>query len=254
MAQYSYTNKALLGNWYEDRLDKSHAPIPELERTGKYRVTPLKMIETTPDLYVTTNQAFHCAQPALVAPPRPQFLTKDTLQLALQARHLPAEVPRAGFGAPLPRHDPSVDQRVLHTSTHSAHGGRDAEDPAKRIGPLNTAQLMMEEKVAGAAPRAGSRGGIRTAGMTDERLQLGDTDPKSHSLVQRSWLGHTSLQGHVEQAALYAARRNQANVPGLALKGLGEQRPHTRPTVLNGELRYFKKNDTLRRDTGIWDE
>jgi uncharacterized Ntn-hydrolase superfamily protein len=36
------------GNWYDDRLDASSAPIPELERTGKYRVTPLKMIETTP--------------------------------------------------------------------------------------------------------------------------------------------------------------------------------------------------------------
>lgn len=48
MDRLQYNNKALVGNWYEDRLDASKAPIPELERTGKYRVTPLKMIETTP--------------------------------------------------------------------------------------------------------------------------------------------------------------------------------------------------------------
>lgn len=259
MAQYSYTNKALIGNWYEDRLDKSYAPIPELERTGKYRVTPLKMIETTPDLYVTTHQSFHNAATPLVAPPPPTFLNRDTLALALHERRLPGDVPRSGFACPLPRHDAAHDKRLLCTTTHSEFGGRDADCEEKR---KRSAQIRPMEQSEDAAagkvlPTHARASGIRTGGMTDERLQLGSsTDPKSHSFVQRAWLGHASLQEHVASAPQYAQKRKQeSNAPGLALKGLGEQSERKNATVLpNGEVRYFKKNDALRRDTGIWSE
>lgn len=100
--------------------------------------------------------------------------------------------------------------------------------------------------------------GIRTGGSTDERLQLGASDPKVHTFVQRAWLGHDSHQEYVLRADEFAAtraamaQRDGANVPGLALRGLGEQDAIDRANTHS--KKFFKRNDTIRRDTGIWNE
>lgn len=120
------------GNWYEDRLDLSKAPMPELERTGKFRQTPLKMTETTPADYVTSSQYFHCAQVPLVPPPQPQIVGKNTVHLALHTRQPPAEARPHGFGAVVPRHEPDHDRRRLDTTTHSVFGGKYADSQERR--------------------------------------------------------------------------------------------------------------------------
>lgn len=249
MERLQYNNKALVGNWYEDRLDPSRAPIPELERTGKYRVTPLKMIETTPDLYVTTNQRMHAPQVPLVAPPPVRFISKEHMALALHQHQLPAGTPTSGFGSILPSHDSEHDKRRFETTTHSVFGGKyaDKEDKRVRDEDFATTTQSLQEKAAGRVLSAEGRVGIRTGGATDERLQLGETDPKSHSLVQRSWLGH---DGHVRRALAGPPPPPEKNLPGLALKGLGESGAR----VMDPDRKFYKKNDTIRRDLGIWNE
>ena len=54
----------MLGNWHEDRFDKSEARChPTLGRTGKYSETPLKMDIDVPDRWVSTNNAHFTQQP-----------------------------------------------------------------------------------------------------------------------------------------------------------------------------------------------
>lgn len=110
----------------------SKAPIPELERTGKYRVTPLKMTETTAADYVTTSQHFHSAQVPLVPPPQPQMIGKNTVHLALHTRQPPADARPHGFGSVVPRHEPHHDRRRLDTTTHSTFGGKYADSEERR--------------------------------------------------------------------------------------------------------------------------
>lgn len=81
-----YTNRTLVGNWYEDRLDSSKAPLPELERTGKYRETPLKMNRPVNDMYTSTNAAEHGKKVQPVEPEPIAFVSRETLQNAMHTR------------------------------------------------------------------------------------------------------------------------------------------------------------------------
>lgn len=256
MDRLQYNNKALVGNWYEDRLDSSTAPIPELERTGKYRNTPIKMLPVqTPDLYVTSNQAFYTPQVPLVVPPAVQF-SKATLATALHDRRPPEGSRPYGFGSTLHKHTPGHDARFHQTTTHSTFGGKYADSEEKRAEVTDDPgrlQMQLSRPAGKVFNTHGSASGIRTGGSTDERLQLGDSDPKAHTFIQRQWIGHDSHQTYVLNAQQYADQKATQNVPGLALKGLGEQDQIDRVTQDHGR-KFYKKNDTLKRDTGIWNE
>lgn len=235
---------------------------------------------------MTSNQAFHSLQTPLVAPVAPQMLSKSSLahgggSLLEEGEGLRAtalvqdgtHLPQAGFGAVLPRHVPEHDRRRHQTTTHSVFGGKYADSPDKRIDTSSSAGATQalqspQSKAAGKVlTNAGRATGIRTGGSTDERLQLGDSDPKCHTFVQRTWLGHDSHQDYVLRAADYSAtiaQRNagEGNVPGAALAGLDAQDTLGRtsatagaPTAQGGiDRRFFKKNDTIKRDVGIWNE
>jgi hypothetical protein len=267
-ARLQYSNDALVGNWYEDRLDRSSAPIPELERTGKYRTTPLKMFEGPHDEqdYISTSHAFHRADRNLPTPPKPQMICRSTLALANEQRLPPKGSRPHGFGSVRPRHEPDHDRRRMETSTHSAYGGKYADTPEKRRDPVEMGHHALQ-----AASPAGlvlplqqedRRQGIRTAmggASTDERLQVTqDTDPKCHSFVQRTWLGHDSHAQYVLQADQFAKQRADmaARATTYAVPGLGPSTsagPSRAEAAAAGQ-KFYKRNDTLRRDTGIWSE
>lgn len=259
MDRLQYNNRALVGNWYEDRLDSSSAPIPELERTGKYRVTPLKMMEgpQPPELYETTHQRAFVPLAPLVPPAPPQFLSKSTMHLAASAladRLPPPDSRPHGFGSVRPRHEPDHDRRRMETTSHSTYGGKYADTEERKRDPSGdaNASAMQHTKAAGKVWADHARQGIRTGGSTDERLQLGESDPKAHTFVQRTWLGHDSHQDYVLRAGEYAAAQQQ-NRPGLALAGLGMQDRVDRVNT-DHAVKFYKKNDTIRRDVGIWNE
>jgi len=282
-----YKNATLVGNWYEDRLDKSKPPMPELERTGKYRETPLKMVETTPDMYVSTSHAQHRGGRPLKAAPQPQLLTQSNMFESLEHRTPPKMLPKKGFGAVLPTHDPEEQRRRWYTATHSSYGGQYAEEETMRIPPLKTTEEKKKIDVSvtvshaqagqtpGGLPAAigGSDlvdkkkgGGIRTAGATDERLQLhDDVDPKCHTFVQRSWVGTSDHQEYILRADEYERKREEMRAKDAMGAGLVVGSPklveittkHAKEkhvTMVNGEVRFFKKNDTIKADSGIWNE
>jgi hypothetical protein len=144
-------------------------------------------------------------------------------------------LPEKGFGNPLPRHGDERDTREMTTTTHSAFGGTYADTEEKRkvpeIQPLNPT-------------RKTSRGtGLKTAGATGERLKVGDTDAKEHTFVQRSWLYNRELSGHYNTDR---PPRDNDNVPGSGLPGLGVQEPRPERPY------YGLTNDTLKADVGIW--
>jgi len=277
-ARLQYSNAALVGNWYEDRLDSSHAPIPELERTGKFRVTPLKMRDgpNDPDDYVSTSHAFHQAQRPVVAPPKPQMICRETLPLATseEGTRLPPRGSRPhGFGSVRPRHEPGHDLRRLETTTHSAFGGKYADTPEKRaagelqdtsssFGASMSLGGLHSGQPAGRVLRDNEPRGIRTAtggAATDERLQVAERDdPKVHTFVQRTWLGHDSHAQYVLGAEQYAAQREDmaARAVTYAVPGLGPaaQAGPTRAELAAQGHKFYKRNDTLRRDQGIWSD
>lgn len=242
-----YNNKALVGNWYEDRLDQSHAPIPELERTGKYRITPLKMIETTPDTYLSHTHDIHRSIQQVPEVQEPKFINKTNLHLTQQPRPLPETLPASGFGAALPKHVKGHNHHYLHTTSHSTYGGVYADSPEKRL----DRTLPLDPAVpAGKDLNKSSSGGIRCGGATDERLHLAGADPKRHTFIQRTWW---NADLHSLETQYCRDRKNNTvnggNIDGLCLKGLGEGKGNPLPH----EVRR-KNNGTIRRDQGIWAE
>jgi hypothetical protein len=57
-----------------------------------------------------------------------------------------------GYGAVLPQHTADKDMRLLATTSHSAYGGRDADDDAMRV---NTASVNTRGMNPNNIPAAG---------------------------------------------------------------------------------------------------
>ncbi len=101
-----------------------------------------------------------------------------------------------------------------------------ADSPEKRArgfhASASESQQRLQSSPAGKVNADGARYGIRTGGSTDERLNLGETDPKSHTFVQRTWLGRDSTQ-YVLNADVYSMERaaTAARVRSNAVPGLG---------------------------------
>jgi hypothetical protein len=269
MDRLHYTNKTLVGNWYEDRLDHSRAPLPELERTGQYRPTPIKMSRPIPNFYETTSSSAHTSFDTPILPTPLHFLTVKNLSTAdrltkeIEEKEEGEEVKKVktqnrahdrGFGSLLPRHDDEFGFRSNTTTTHSVYGGRDQDQTTERIH-FHNSRLIQTNTLDG-----DGKGKIlnstdkiqRGVGSTDvlratgERLCLdAGHDPKTHTFIQKAYLYDRShLQYYLRDPS--ATQVEWKNVDGCSLKGLGEQHARNVPKP--------KRNDTIRQNTGIWKE
>jgi hypothetical protein len=218
------------------------------------------MIETGPEEYRTTNQHYHTGRTPLAVPAPPQMISKHTAHLALHDRVPGANSRPYGFGSVRPRHEPDYDRRRFDTTTHSAFGGKYADSPEQRAradpASASESQQRLQSSPAGKVNADGARYGIRTGGSTDERLNLGETDPKSHTFVQRTWLGHDSHTQYVLNADVYSMERaaTAARVSSNAVPGLGASAGATPSVLAPPGTKFYKPNDTLKRSTGIWNE
>jgi len=253
----------VLGNWYEDRLDHNRAPLPELERTGKYRPTPIKMDRFIPNFYETTSSSAHPPFTPAVIPTSTHFLTTANLSTAARLTQEKEEkeegeqgkpsvnrLPSRGFGSLLPRHGPEFGQRYNTTTTHSMYGGRDQDQTTERIkfDPLATSQTITsdEENLTRSGRLRRGVGSSDFLRATGERLRLDPGyDPKMHTFVQKAYLyDRAHLQYYVRDPSV--TQVEWKNFEGCSLKGLGEEQARNVPKP--------KKNDTLRHNPGIWRE
>eukprot|EP00466_Bigelowiella_natans_P005442 jgi/Bigna1/62505/fgenesh1_kg.36_\ len=132
--QYS-GGKALVGNWYEDRLETKNPPQPPIARDKdpELKVTRIKRVpgndtadrvmpkHTTPE-YNTENQAALRRHKQLKPLPSRKMMQFCNFEHMNEKRPLP-NAPEYGFGAHFPLKKPQTVS-AMSSTMHSSYGGK----------------------------------------------------------------------------------------------------------------------------------
>jgi hypothetical protein len=250
-----YRNKTLLANWYEDRQQPTYnvvaackeAKVRPLEneiQTTRYKRNPqldtlngrIMNDHSSERSYESSHKAAYDRKVSYVAQPKKRIVSIHKL-----SQHSDADAVR-GFGGLLPRHAPNHGERVLHTTSHSYYGGPHAADPEWR----HEFPAPDTKIAAGKSNYRTSTAAARTldSGATGERLKAGDTDPMSHTFVQRTWVNNRDLQLNYLNRVKPAAQEERSSLPGLSLA--------IKSDFDNERTTYARRNDALNSNVGIW--
>jgi hypothetical protein len=210
-----YKDHTLIGNWYEERLDEKRAH-PTMVRTSLYNETPVEVQEAS-DRFISQASRTHSRQAPLPKIPDYSFVNMSTIKHVMNAR-----APER----PIPSHDRTREMREYTTTSHSYHGGRDAADPSRRVIPerklsnINGYQETSGKGTSYLDKRICSR---RMGIATDEHIRVGQSDPKEHTFVQRSWQYNRDVPAALVQPR---ASGSVTQDTGLSLPVGNEYRQH----------------------------
>lgn len=222
MFNQAYTNKSLIGNWFEDRQDTDQYDIPEpLLRTVHAARTPLVMPQPVDRPYESVHGVTY-KRPVRQKAPNYTMHDKFTADRVLERR---ARVQPVWEGPVAPYE--SRNSRSLTTTSQvmqdhvfnetNIKGGSFHTTGVRARGPYSDAPTR---------PRRPSDFQVRDpAGVPmcgAEQMKLRETDPKEHTFVQRSWQYNRDLN---QQHEGYANQRT-----GSGQGARRTTRPFTAPT------------------------
>lgn len=214
---------------------------PRLLRTNNTSEAPIKMSRQVDRPHVTMSMHTYTQ-------PRP--LRQDT-NVAMCTENTIAYILSKEPASTLPRHGPDRDLRELTTTTHTVYGGpfetnygrcKPRTAPERRLSGLQRTSSELQQ--TGAAVTA--RRGWPERAVGEKLMASVEIDPKQHTFMQRSW------RYSREQDAVYGhntdwSRVGKDNMPGLALRGLGEDQ-----SMQIRRRNPARLNDALSDKTGVW--
>jgi len=194
-----YSNKTLIGNWWEDRLTPAIAPDPRngVVNKAKVRDTAPRVLPKDPVLdpmvSVSSSTYVHHHRPS-GKKEAPRLLQLEAVETAKSSQEIQSKIQARTQLANIIGHD-SNQSSEFYSVSHSAYGGKYSEHEEHRQKTDHFHKTIGSHVIAGLSNKAREerqdKCGLQSSGAVGERPIVGDdVDPGSHTNIQRSWIGN----------------------------------------------------------------
>jgi len=226
--EQTWNSKTLLGNWYEARHEEK--ATAGQKRSVFATTSTLTMEAHDPTVYksVASEQYRRPAHPPAASPARMVDTDAAKERLGISPK------------APVVASPDKTESGAAATQSHADH--------YKTTHELSWVPVALEDS------KEQAPAGLTTAEVMQAKLGRtsvrNNSDARAKATGQRAWAAATQVPGtsgpQVQPQALEV--REDGNLAGLALQGLGAQK--IRPP--DKRRFYPKRNDALKHETGIW--